>query len=117
MSGRASRSKGCRGEAAAKRLFCERDWEVFASARGESTHDFLALDKTGEAWSCEVKNTCGLALSYYAQCLRNAGSKGRILAWHPSRWNLPGNLWVLFLWPRGERYGNVQVWHANGGGK
>lgn len=116
--GRPARSKGQRGEAAAKRLFCERDYEVLPTPRGAGGDDFKAIcPKTGEVVSVEVKNTASLLFGYFTQCKGNAGAKTRCLAWHPSRWNMAGNLWLLFWWPRDEKYGNVQVWTANGGGK
>lgn len=110
--GKASRSKGSRGESAAKRLFEERDYMVLPTPHGAHGDDFKIV-KDGTVASVEVKNTCSLLLSMFLQAKRNAGELTRVLAWHPSRWQMPGNLWVLFWWERGEKYGDVRVWRAN----
>jgi hypothetical protein len=114
MNGRASRSKGKRGEAAAKRLLIERGYEVMARPRGESGDDFLAI-RDGKAYSVECKHTQNLMLSHFIQCRENAHGKARFLMWRPSHWGFPSNLWVVCSWD--GREATIQVWHANGGGK
>lgn len=102
--GSSQRDKGKRGEAAARKLFADRDWEVHARPRGEGGDDFTVIDPDGKVWSVEVKNTKSINHAMYAQCKRNCPkNRGRILAWHPSSWDMPGNLWVLFFWPKGDR--------------
>lgn len=106
----AARAKGKRGERACRDLFCDRDWEVHQRPRGEAGDDFTAIDPDGKVWSIEVKHTKSLNHSMMCQCKRNCPTnRGRILAWHPSGWQLPANLWVLFFWPKGSP-GYVRQW-------
>lgn len=101
---RSQRDKGRRGESAARRLFQDHDYEVFARPRGESGDDFTAIDKDGKAWSVEVKNTKSIMFSMLCQAKRNAPKgRGFILCWHPSQWGVPANLWVLFIYPAGDK--------------
>ena len=56
MSGKTSRSKGRRGETAAKRLLQDRDYSILAdTSAGLATDDLLAQDSSGAIWSVEVK--------------------------------------------------------------
>lgn len=56
MSGSRSRSKGRRGETAAKRLLQERDWDILAdTAAGISCADLFA-SRGGITYAVEVKN-------------------------------------------------------------
>jgi len=106
-----SRRKGKHGEQAVRQLFEKRGWQVYPRPRGERGDDMTVIS-SGEypkTYSVEVKNTKGLAYDMYAQCRRQAKKANRILAWHPSGWALPANLWVLFVWERG-RPADVWVW-------
>lgn len=109
-----SRSKGKRGERAAKLLLLERDFEVHQNRAGEEGEDFAAY-KDGKRWSVEVKHTQSLLPSMFTQCLKNAKKFDRMLMWRPSHWQMPANLWVVFIWERGC-VGRVAVWYSNGGG-
>ena len=56
MSGKTSRSKGRRGETAAKRLLQDRDYTILAdTSAGIATDDLLAQDSNGAIWRVEVK--------------------------------------------------------------
>lgn len=106
-----SRSKGKRGERAAKMLLMERDYEVFPRPRGEAGDDFHAI-KDGKQYSVEVKCTRSLNHSMWAQCKRNAGKHNRMLMWHPSGWDFAGDYWLVFIWNKGEQ-ARVVAWRAN----
>jgi hypothetical protein len=111
--GRSQRAKGKAGERAAKLLFQERDWEVHGRPRGEAGDDFTAIDPKGKVWSVEVKNTKSVMFNMLCQAKRNCPkNRGFILCWHPSQWGMPANLWVLFIYPRGERP-YVRAWYCN----
>lgn len=56
MSGKKSRTKGRRGETAAKRILQDRDYTILAdTTAGIATDDLLAQDSSGAIWSVEVK--------------------------------------------------------------
>jgi Holliday junction resolvase-like predicted endonuclease len=107
VSGKASRSKGARGESAARRLLEERGYELHHNR--DAGHDFLVLDKNGKAISVEIKNTASLLHAAYDQCKENAHGKPRMLLWHASGWGMGGKTWLCFKWPEGS----VHVWKAN----
>lgn len=113
MSGKPSRSKGKRGECAAKKVLIEQGYEVHQNRAGEDGEDFAAY-KDGKRYSVEVKNTQALLHSMCMQTKKNAGKNDRLLMWHPSHWDMPGNLWVVFIWRNGEK-GRVVSWYGNGG--
>lgn len=78
MSGSRSRSKGRRGETAAKRLLQEHDWEVLAdTSAGISSCDLVAC-KNGVIVAWEVKNREIIhAQEFTKQATRNATGKMR----------------------------------------
>ena len=55
--GKMSRSKGSRGQTAAKHLLQDRDWQVIPTSAGYDSEDFCCLNpQTGGAlWAVEVK--------------------------------------------------------------
>ena len=72
--GKAARTKGRRGECAAKSLLRDRDWEIIAdSTSGISTDDLIALCPDGVLHSVEVKNTKLINLpAFRKQAIENA---------------------------------------------
>ena len=84
MSGSRSRSKGRRGETAAKHLLMERDYTILADlAAGIASCDLLASDPNGGLWSCEVKNRESIPVKEaWEQACKNAqkGTKAMLLA-------------------------------------
>jgi hypothetical protein len=92
-------------------MFEGRDWQVFPRPRGESGDDMTVM-KDGKAYSVEVKHTKSLLYDMFVQCRRQAPKSSRILAWHPSGWGLPADLWVLIWWERGAE-GTVKVWRSS----
>ena len=84
MSGSRSRSKGRRGETAAKRLLQERDFTILADlAAGIASCDLLARDPNGGLHSVEVKNreTIPVKEAWEQACKNTAkGTKAMLLA-------------------------------------
>ena len=76
-----SRSKGRRGESAAKRLLAERDWTILAdTTAGVSSCDLVA-SKGGVVFSVEVKNREIIhPCDFRSQAMRNA-TKGTRWMW------------------------------------
>lgn len=77
--GKASRSKGRRGQTIAKQLLRERDWQVDELAAGIASEDLIATDTAGRRYCVEVKNTAGVYPQHVAQAKRQAASKR--MAW------------------------------------
>ena len=84
MSGNKSRSKGKRGNLAAKMLLQSRDWLVSDLAEGISCEDLVATDPDGRTWSIEVKNTKNLMEAYIFQAKDQARRRKLpwMLMWH-----------------------------------
>lgn len=72
MAGRSARSKGRRGETAAKDLLTSRDWVVADLSAGLSSEDLLVTDPTGKVWACEVKNTAAITTAHRKQAMEQA---------------------------------------------
>ena len=72
MAGNKSRSKGRRGESAAKDLLTSRDWVVADLTSGLKSEDLLATDPDGKLWSVEVKNTLDILKKHRDQAQENA---------------------------------------------
>ena len=77
MSGLQTRRKGRRGEAAAKRLLADHDYEVLAdTTAGLCTDDLVARTVDGCVWSVEVKNCRNIQVTMFVgQARRQAGKK------------------------------------------
>ena len=75
MSGKASRSKGRRGQQQAQRLFADRDWIVHELNAGTSVADFLVGDPDGRIWLVEVKNTAAITTAHRKQAMDQAARK------------------------------------------
>jgi hypothetical protein len=75
MSGKASRSKGRRGQQQAQRLFADRDWIVHELNAGTSVADFLVGDPDGRIWLVEVKNTQTISVAHRRQAISQAAKK------------------------------------------
>ncbi len=110
MGGRTSRSKGKRGERAAKLLLLDRDYEVFPRPRGEAGDDFTAI-RDGKMYSVEVKHTKSLTAAMFAQCKRQADGKSRMLMWHATGADWPADMFLVFIWERGTEL-EVRAWRS-----
>ena len=101
-----SRSKGRRGETAAKRLLEERDYSVEDLSAGIASCDLLAI-KDGHVWACEVKNRDIINLRDFRKQARANAKKG-------TRWMLMCKLADTSSWYI-ERQGlRPAVWHERG---
>jgi hypothetical protein len=95
MPGRATRSKGRRGQTEALNLLRDRDWTVADLSAGVDSEDGLACDPDGNWWALEVKNTKSILPTHIAQAKQQAhkrklpwmlmsrlpGDRGRPSAW------------------------------------
>lgn len=79
MSGRATRSKGRRGQQAFTHMLKDRDWTVAELNAGTAAEDLIATDPHGNTWSIEVKNTVAITTAHRAQAMTQA--KQRKLPW------------------------------------
>lgn len=79
MSGKATRSKGRRGETEAKLLLESRDWVVWDLTAGLATEDLIANDPDGKGWIIEVKNTTAITMAHRKQAMDQA--KARKMPW------------------------------------
>jgi len=79
MPGRATRSKGRRGQTEALNLLRNRDWTVADLSAGVDSEDGLACDTDGNWWALEVKNCTSITLAHRRQAMEQA--KRRRLPW------------------------------------
>jgi predicted RecB family endonuclease len=79
MTGRASRSKGARGQSEFKALLLDRDWTVDSITAGIAAADLIATDRDGTQYSVEVKNCAGILPAHKRQAMTQA--KARKLPW------------------------------------
>jgi len=77
MAGKASRSKGRRGETAAKHLLTQRDWVVHDLSAGLASADLLAADPSGRIWAVEVKATASITTAHRQQAMEQ-GRKAKL---------------------------------------
>lgn len=77
MSGKASRSKGRRGETSVKTLLTQRDWTVHDLSAGLASADLLAADPDGQVWAVEVKATQAISTAHRKQAMEQ-GKKARL---------------------------------------
>lgn len=77
MAGKASRSKGRRGETAVKHLLASRDWVVHDLSAGLASADLLAADTDGKVWAVEVKATAAITTTHRTQAMEQ-GRKARL---------------------------------------
>lgn len=105
MPGRATRSKGRRGETAALALLTERDFSCEDMSAGRASCDILAIDKRGIVWSVEVKNRDLINVrEFREQAMRNAKPR--------TRWMVLAHIAGTSSWlvlRQGER---ADVWHG-----
>lgn len=74
--GKASRDKGRRGEAAAKRLLADRDYTILAdTSAGLSTDDLVVQDPDGNVVSVEVKNCVLINVPKFVEQARTNAKK------------------------------------------
>jgi len=72
MGGKAARSKGRRGETAAKLLLTGRDWAVHDLTAGLASADLIAVDPDGKTWAVEVKSTTAITAVHRKQAMEQA---------------------------------------------
>lgn len=78
MGGKAARSKGRRGESAAKMLLTSRDWAVHDLTAGLATADLIAVDPHGKTWCVEVKATSSIAVVAHRRQAMEQGKRARL---------------------------------------
>lgn len=103
MSGKASRSKGSRGQSAFATLLRERDYVVAPVSCGVLAEDLIAT-KDGKTWAVEVKKTKALAPGHLKQAKEQAHKR-------KARWMLAQHIEGSSSWlvrKQGER---PVVWH------
>ena len=78
MSGKASRSKGRRGESAFKSLLLSRDWTVHDLSAGLASADLIAVDPDGKAWAVECKATAIISVTVHRKQAMEQAKKARL---------------------------------------
>lgn len=109
MSGKASRSKGKRGEAAFRALLTSRDWTAIPGQGGADVEDALAIDPDGSVWAVEIKNTAASLPAHMEQSKEQARLRGKGVRWLLA-WHIPqSSSWLV------QRQGfRPCVWHQEG---
>jgi hypothetical protein len=79
MPGRATRSKGRRGQTEALNLLRDRDWTVADLSAGVDSEDGLACDPDGNWYAVEIKNCASIIPAHKRQAMEQA--KRRRLPW------------------------------------
>ena len=102
----AQRSKGRRGQQAARELLTGRDWSVAELNAGTAAEDFWACELlTGRTYSVEVKNTMSITTAHRKQCMEQAARSK--LPWMLLSHIAGTGSWLVQR--QGER---PMVWHA-----
>lgn len=104
MKGKASRSKGRRGQTAFAALLAERDWTHVETASGKATEDFLAIDPNGNTWAVEVKNTAAITTAHRNQAMEQAKARR-------ARWMLASHIDGTGSWLIQAQGKRPVVWH------
>jgi hypothetical protein len=79
MAGKATRSKGRRGQTEALNLLRDRDWTVADLSAGVDSEDGLACDPDGNWYAVEIKNCASIIPAHKRQAMEQA--KRRRLPW------------------------------------
>lgn len=106
MAGRASRSKGKRGEREARRLLESRGWNVIDGSDGQAVHDLTAIDPDGDVYGVEVKNCASLDLRRFRSQAREQAKRHHLhwlllahipdtRCWYAEGWQQPPELWRI----------------------
>lgn len=104
MTGRASRSKGSRGQSEFKALLLVRDWVCDSITAGIAACDLIATDTCGTSYSVEIKNCAGILPAHKRQAMDQA--KARRLPWLLASKIAGTSSWLV------QRQGALpQVWH------
>jgi sugar lactone lactonase YvrE len=104
MSGRATRSKGRRGQTEALNLLRERDWTVADLTAGVDSEDGIACDNDGNWWSVEIKNCAAITQAHRKQAMEQA--KRRRLPWLLMNKIAGTSSWLI------QRQGKApSIWH------
>ncbi len=107
MAGRASRSKGRRGQTEALNLLRDRDWTVADLSSGVECEDGLACDPDGSWWALEVKNCAAITQAHRRQAMEQA--KRRRLPWMLMSKIIGTSSWLV------QRQGKApMVWRSKG---
>ena len=104
-----SRSKGKRGEKAARDLLGDYDWQVLANtADGVECEDIIAMCPSGVCYSIEVKNRKLIDIaSFKKQAVKNATKKK--LPWMIMAKIEGSKSWLI--WQRSD---SPKIWHEKG---
>lgn len=104
MTGRASRSKGARGQSEFKALLLDRDWTCDQITAGIAAADLIATDPDGRTWCVEIKNCAGISPAHKRQAMTQAAA--RRLPWLLASKIADSSSWLV------QRQGAVPiVWH------
>ena len=107
MTGRASRSKGARGQTAFKSLLLDRDWTCDSITAGIAAADLIATDTDGLSWCVEVKNCAAITPAHKRQAMEQAAS--RRLPWMLANKIAGSSSWLV------QRKNHPPaVWHRKG---
>ena len=79
MAGKATRSKGRRGQQEFANLLRSLDWSVAELNAGTCAEDFIAVAPNGSAFAVEVKNCAVITQAHRQQAMRQA--QARKLPW------------------------------------
>jgi hypothetical protein len=99
QKGSASRDKGNRGQAEAKLILQERDWEILESSCGASSEDFFGVCPNGTIYAIEVKNHVDIKVNQFCQQARTQAAKRKRAKWllmariagYPGTWLVIGS--------------------------
>lgn len=75
MTGRASRSKGARGQSEFKAMLLDRDWTCDSITAGIAAADMIATDPNGRTWCVEIKNCAGISPAHKRQAMDQANKR------------------------------------------
>lgn len=105
--GKASRTKGARGQSIAADMLRDRDWIVDQITAGIAAGDLIGTDPNGKTWCIEVKHCAGILPAHIKQAMEQ-GRKRRL------PWALISKIAGTSSWLV-QRQGCLPVvWHQKG---
>jgi hypothetical protein len=105
--GKASRTKGARGQSAFANILRDRDYTVAPVSCGVLAEDLIATDCAGVTWSVEVKNTKTITHSAIVQARHQAEKR-------KARWMLAQHIAGSSSWLVRRQAMRPVVWHERG---
>jgi hypothetical protein len=107
VAGKATRSKGRRGQTEALNVLRNRDWTVADLSAGVDSEDGLACDPDGNWWAVEIKNCAAITSAHRKQAMLQA--ERRRLPWMLMNKIEQSSSWLIRQQGR-----KPVVWHAKG---